>query len=460
MTDRKHLLSLQLTALGLDLLGVTASFYLAFSLRFFFKFIPASHFPPLSDYLPFLIFSLVAFAFVFYLLGLYEEEKIFSSSETGYSLIIGVSFAVLFVFAVAFFYRGASYSRIFAVMFYGISFLVLLSFRYFFFRVLKKAQEKGLFQSKVAILGTDDSAQKIAEAISSDPRFKISGLVGEKQALRFPVLGQEEELEEILKHHSITAVILPMPRLDEKKLLRLSTLSEEHKLQVIVVPDFFRLITTRLEKKEVAGLPLLFLKPPPIAGSGRLLKRAMDLLLGSLLLVLFALPMLVIALLVKYSRRSVPGPALYRQERIGQGGKPFMMYKFRTMIPDAEKETGPVWSTSEDPRITPLGHVLRKYSLDELPQLFNVLKGEMSLVGPRPERRFFVEQFDQDILRYMHRHKVKPGMTGWAQVNGLRGDCDISERTLHDLYYVENWSLLLDLKILLMTVSEVFKNKG
>ncbi len=223
------------------------------------------------------------------------------------------------------------------------------------------------------------------------------------------------------------------------------------------VPDLFALHTSKMRLRELAGIPFISVREVSLSGADRIVKRTFDLVLSALALLVLAPVLLVLALAVKLTSR---GPVFYRQERVGRDGREFDMLKFRTMRTDAEQASGPVWAQEDDPRVTPLGRALRRWSLDELPQFWNVLRGDMSLVGPRPERQVFVEQFSEQMPRYFERHRVKSGLTGWAQVNGLRGNTSIEDRTLFDLHYVENWSVWLDLRILLMTVHHVLRGEN
>lgn len=224
-----------------------------------------------------------------------------------------------------------------------------------------------------------------------------------------------------------------------------------------IVSDLFGIITQPLAVNEIYGIPVFALKTSPLEKrSARALKRAFDLVVTVPFLLVLSPLLLLLALAVKLTSR---GPVLYRQERVGRGNRTFRVLKFRTMRADAEAASGPVWAAKDDPRRTPIGAFLRRTSLDELPQLFNVLSGEMSLVGPRPERPHFVDQFQRTIPRYLERHRVKAGITGWAQVHGLRGNTPIEERTRYDLWYVENWSLVLDVKVLILTALEVFHHE-
>jgi len=217
-----------------------------------------------------------------------------------------------------------------------------------------------------------------------------------------------------------------------------------------VVPDLLQHITLRAAVEDLDGVPIVNLSATPLRGLGSIVKRSLDIGASLCCITLFAPLLPLIALAVRFSS---PGPVFYRQERMGLDGRSFELLKFRSMVQDAERVTGPVWTEEKDPRVTTVGNLLRKFSLDELPQFFNVLRGDMSMVGPRPERPHFVEEFREHIPRYMLRHRVRAGITGWAQVNGWRGNTSLERRIQYDLYYIENWSLALDLKILWLTIS-------
>jgi exopolysaccharide biosynthesis polyprenyl glycosylphosphotransferase len=231
----------------------------------------------------------------------------------------------------------------------------------------------------------------------------------------------------------------------------------DHQVRVCFVPDLEEMLTSSLRVREIEGLPFLELRQVALHGFDRVAKRAFDLVAASALLAVFSPIMFVVAILV---RMTSAGPVLYRQQRVGRDGRVFGILKFRTMHQDAERLTGPVWAQAGDPRRTFVGSWLRRWSLDELPQLYNVVWGDMSLVGPRPERPVFVQEFRSSIPRYFERHKVRSGITGWAQVNGLRGDTPLEDRTRYDMYYVENWSLGFDLKILAMTLRSVLSRRN
>ena len=266
-------------------------------------------------------------------------------------------------------------------------------------------------------------------------------------------LGSLEELPQIIQQQRIDQVFISLSLKEQHRLEELKDLLSEQWVDVRIVPDLGSFRTLHTDVESFAGMPLVTLVQSPMTGWNQMLKRMLDLAGAILALILFSPLMLLIAFLVKITS---PGPILYRQQRMGLDGKTFFTLKFRSMRQDAEKQTGAVWATENDTRRTTLGVYLRRFNLDELPQLFNVLNGEMSLVGPRPERPVLIEEFKSKIPNYMLRHKVKAGITGWAQINGWRGNTSLEKRIEHDLYYIERWSVWLDLKILLLTVFKGF----
>jgi exopolysaccharide biosynthesis polyprenyl glycosylphosphotransferase len=287
--------------------------------------------------------------------------------------------------------------------------------------------------------------------------YKVVGLVGENgggEVAGVPVLGSRAQLAEVLRQHQVDEVVIALPEASHEELLDMIGACESVHATVRIFPDFFQIIASEMSIGDLDGLPLLTVRDVALRGWRLAVKRAMDIVGSACALIILSPLMLLIALLIKLDSK---GPVFYTQERVGLDGKPFPIIKFRSMRVDAEQHSGPVWATADDPRKTRLGAFLRKTNLDELPQFINVLLGDMSLVGPRPERPVFVEEFKKIVPRYMERHKEKAGLTGWAQIHGLRGDTSIVERTKYDLYYIENWSLLLDLKIILRTILNQFR---
>jgi Undecaprenyl-phosphate glucose phosphotransferase len=270
------------------------------------------------------------------------------------------------------------------------------------------------------------------------------------------VLGCVEELPRLIDEHAVDEVIIATPESDDEELVRLVSLAHREGVSIKVFPDLFEIMTAGVTIDDLGGLPLLSIRDVALRGWKLTVKRAMDIAFSAMFLVVFSPVLLLVALLIKLDS---PGPAIYVQERMGLDGRPFLMFKFRSMRADADAK-GPGWTIKDDPRRTRLGAVIRRLSVDELPNFINVLLGDMSLVGPRPEQPAFVQQFQRLVPRYMERHHEKAGITGWAQVNGLRGDTSIYERTKYDLWYIENWSVWLDVKIIIRTMFRIFTDRN
>jgi exopolysaccharide biosynthesis polyprenyl glycosylphosphotransferase len=321
-------------------------------------------------------------------------------------------------------------------------------------------RQKGWGRDRVLIVGTSDVGQMIFHKIESNPGmgYEVVGLVeanGQKGALPgLPTLGQAGNLAPLIDEHQVDEVIIALPEATHQEILMLISECERGKVTIKVFPDVFQYMAGQVSIGDLGGLPLLTVRDIALRGWRLVVKRLMDVVGAACLLVLLSPLLMLTALLIKLDSR---GPAFYAQERMGLDGRPFMIFKFRSMRTDAEAD-GPGWTVEDDPRTTRLGRLIRRINVDEFPQLINVLIGEMSLVGPRPERPIWVNQYRRSIPRYMDRHWERGGMTGWAQVNGLRGDTSIPERIKYDLWYIENWSLLLDIKIIIRTVFNFFKS--
>jgi len=410
-------------------------------------------------------FSLIVILmlFIFRVYGLYIEEKISSLSDEFYLVTKAVSVATMLLIGVTFFYREFSFSRgylfvaWFSVIFFVTFLRILLGYAYIFYR---RRHNK---LKEVLIVGANPVSVRYAFRHRREPRLctKVVGLLDDrypalKSYKQLPVYGRIAELHRVLETHpQINEVIVTAPELKHSNIIEMMMQCEKHLVAFKWLPDVLGMVATQMNVRYEFGLPLLRVKEPPLSDwENRLLKRLMDIFLSGFAIVILSPLFVLVAFMVVLDSR---GPFFYRQERVGEDGQLFSLYKFRTMKKEAEKDTGPVWAKENDDRLTRLGSFLRRTNIDELPQLWNVLKGDMSLVGPRPERPFFVGQFREDIPRYMGRHWIKSGITGWAQVNGLRGNTSIEERTKYDLFYIENWSIFMDLKILFMTFF-AFKN--
>jgi len=448
-----------------DTLLIEVSFLLSFWLRFHSHLMPITKgIPPLRGYLTGSFFVVFIWLIIFHSFGLYRMRISHSKLEEISLVIKAVSVGTIVVMAATFLYREISYSRIVVLLASFLSLIFLTSSRLLYESLYRWVKRKGVAVKRVAIVGSGEMSKAILKKIEEHPRlgYEVIGIIregpeSENKIDHLPFLGTIDKIFEIAKREKLDSLIMTLPLSSYRKIVDILVDCEELHLDFQLVPDLFELMTSKIRLSEIDGIPLLGLKEFPLEGWNRIFKRTFDLVFSSLALILSAPPMLLSALLIKLTSS---GPIFFKQERVGRDGRAFTMYKFRSMREDAEEEVGPIWATENDPRRTKVGKFLRKTSLDELPQLFNVLKGEMSLVGPRPERPVFVKQFKGAIPRYFERHRVKSGITGWAQVNGLRGNTSIEERTKYDLYYVENWSLGFDVKILLKTILGIFSQKN
>ena len=436
---------------------VFAGFLLAFWLRFYSGVIPLffDEIPGLSSYLSAMIFVCIVAVGIFRFLGLYRMPRADSIYGEMVGTLKGLTYSTLIAMAATFLYRGVSYSRLVFVLAWALGILLIWSERYVLRRIQVWAFSRGHLTKRVAIVGNGPIVSTVIRKIETNPGlgYAIVGYVGEgENPTAMPYLGRLASTSEVIRDFGLDVIIVALPFSEHEKLLDILRQTDGLRVEIRFVPDLFGLMTTKTEVYDLAGIPLIGLKPFPLDPWGRLMKRGMDVIFSFLFLVLFS-PL--VGLLALAIRLESPGAVLYRQERVGRDGRRFRMYKFRSMRPDAERD-GPVWGTGvEDSRNTRVGRVLRRTGLDEIPQLYNVLRGEMSLIGPRPERPCFVNQFAGSIPGYLDRHRVKSGLTGWAQVNGLRGDTSVEARTEYDIYYVENWSLSFDVRILMMTIKHL-----
>ncbi len=358
-------------------------------------------------------------------------------------------FAVLF--ALVFFYRDFSYSRVVAVITLLYAIILLLANRTFLYK-LRRLIFSRRPPHKVLLIG--DRIEMLYQRFSSIPQtgMLITGWLADEEN------GNEffEKIITTVQKESIDTVVLSYNFNRFNRAREIIDALEEYHLDFNYVPDLAGVVTSSLRSYSISGIPVLQLRSDPMSGWNGIIKRSFDLIFSLALFLLLSPLMVLIGLLIVLTSR---GNIIYRQQRVSLDGKLFTIYKFRSMTAGAEKGTGPVWAQKDDSRTTTIGRFLRRWSLDELPQLWNVIKGDMSLVGPRPERPHFVEQFKESIPRYAIRHHVRCGLTGWAQVNGLRGQTPIEERTKYDLFYIENWSLGFDIRIIFSTIAAVISGK-
>ena len=330
---------------------------------------------------------------------------------------------------------------------------------------LRSMRAKGYNQKHILLIGYSRAAENYIDRVLANPEwgYQIHGILDDHKARGseyrgIKVIGPISNLRNILNLNFMDEIAITLCIREYGILEDLVAECEKSGVHTKFIPDYNNIIPTRPYTEDLQGLPVINIRRVPLSDPlNAMMKRAVDIFGALVALILFSPIMLVTAILIKLT---APGPLIYCQERVGLHNRPFKMYKFRSMeVQDPKKEKNQ-WTSPHDPRVTPIGRFIRKTSIDEMPQLFNVLFGDMSLVGPRPERPFFVEKFKEEIPRYMIKHQVRPGMTGWAQVNGLRGDTSITKRIEHDLYYIENWTLGFDFKILFLTFSKGFINKN
>ena len=455
-----------IAAVLLDALAVGLGFATAFWIRFYSGWIDAPlGIPETVDIWRFILVGIAVLVLVFRLQGLYVRPHRSRFEDQIPRLIksLGINF-LCFAAVDAIVRLDPPMSRIaFAITIGTISFFVIL-FRYLCYRVEWNCARHLPRVNRVLLVGTDGLAHRIRESIRRDPfmRAEVLGFIATRDEERPPeispdqVLGNMGNLTQVIRDGQVNELILCDSRLDHEGKINLAITCEKNVVRFAMVPDLFRLMTSGVDMQTLAGVPVIGLNRWPLDRvTNRILKRGSD-VVGALVGLVLGAPMLLLAAVA--IRLTSPGPIFYRQERCGENGKRFNIYKLRTMRVDADPEDAgeagrPGWTRPGDARVTPIGRFLRRTNLDEWPQFWNVLLGQMSMVGPRPERPFFVEQFKEEIDRYMARHMSRPGMTGWAQVNGLRGDTSITERIRYDLYYLENWSLSFDFKIIIKTLT-------
>jgi exopolysaccharide biosynthesis polyprenyl glycosylphosphotransferase len=422
--------------------------------------------PPFSNYVPMMVVHVLTVLIVFYFGRMYHQRRAVSRFDQGYAIAQQVSIGTFMAVAVetlAFKNSALELDYPRGVILYawllGIALTTLGREVHRLFTIWLR--DWGVGRDNVLIIGSGEVARSVAEKIRWSPHLgvnvigAINGAPGSSVG-DLPIIGTTGELPEIIDMYEIDEVIIALPEASHRELVQLISKCQRGKVSIKVYPDIFAYMAGSLTVDDLNGMPLLSVRDVALRGWKLSLKRAMDIVGSFIGLVLLSPVFALTAILIKLES---PGPVFFCQERMGLDGHPFPMIKFRSMRQDAEKG-GPGWTTAGDPRVTRVGQVMRKTNWDEITQLINVFFGHMSLVGPRPEQPYYVEKFREYIPRYMERHREKAGMTGWAQVNGLRGDTSILERTKYDLWYVENWSLWLDIKIVLRTMLQTIFRKS
>lgn len=456
-------LSTAITAL-FDVVAINSLFLAAYWLRFHSGLMDAiavhkGPAPPLDGYFQLMPLMTVVYLVAIRWFGLYHFESQ-SKVDTFYAGIKATAFASTLILGAVFFHRGFSYSRWVMVLSWFININALFLNRMLIKSIARQLRMKGIGVSRIAVVGFNRTAQNLLDSIQSRPElgYKIIGIIAGRKPMisieSYRLLGNTADILNLVKKHHLDELFIASPVISHGEILQLIHSCEGNSVKFKIIPDLYEIMVGKVNVGEINGIPVVGLKELPLQGWRRLVKRLMDISISLTALIILSPIMFIIAAAIKISDN---GPVFFSQERVGQDGKPFTMYKFRSMRPDAEEGVGHRWAEKDDPRRTKVGAFLRRWSLDELPQLFNVLKGDMSLVGPRPEMSGLIQDFSKSIPHYLERHKVKSGMTGWAQSNGLRGNTSLEERIKYDLYYIENWSLIFDIKILLKTIWAIGK---
>jgi Undecaprenyl-phosphate glucose phosphotransferase len=448
--------------LAADLLLIAACWVVAYTVRFHVLPAPPKGTPPFAEYALQLVPILVVWGVAFRAFDLYRPNRLGSHVSEWLDVAKASTLGVLVLVAImTFVFREYSYSRLVIVLFWAESIVAVSFSRAVFRELLRFARRHGFNQRYAIVVGGGEPAAEVLRVLRRRPDvgIRVLGMLSDKREVSDNVrwLGGIEDVRAVLDRQQVDIVFIALPHADYSRITAVLHGIGDDPVAIHLVPDVFGLASLRGGVEEFETVPFIHLRESPLYGWNRVLKRAFDLVGGAAALILAAPVMLAIVVALKLMS---PGPVLYRQERMGVDGRRFRMLKFRTMRVDAEAQTGPVWATPDDPRRTWLGGLLRRWSLDELPQLLNVLRGEMSLVGPRPERPSFVEEFRRRVPGYMLRHKVKAGITGWAQINGWRGNTSIERRIECDLYYIERWSLAFDLLILIQTLWYGIRNRN
>ena len=448
-----------------DACVIGAAWLLSYCIRFYIPLIVVTKgFPKFQTYAALTPLIMVLWMTVFSSMNVYQSRRMLRRTHEVHLLLRAHFVAILFFIAVTYMFSEYKYSRIVMLYFGLLGGSMLIFFRLSLRNALRAVRRQGYNLRHVLLVGEGKPLETLVARLEIFPElgFRTAGVVTlensrSKTVAGKPVLGHIGQIHQLVHEKGIDKVVISLPRQQYGDLDRVLEALRDETVDVQLIPDIHEYVTLGCEIEDFDGLPIVNLNDSPLNGWGAVFKRMTDFVLSAIALLALSPILLLIAVAVKLTSK---GPILYSQERMGLDGRTFHMLKFRSMRVDAEASTGAVWARPGDDRRTPIGTFLRSTSLDELPQFWNVLRGDMSLVGPRPERPVFVQQFRKDIAHYMLRHKVKAGITGWAQVNGWRGNTSLDRRIECDLYYIRNWSYLLDWKILFLTLWKGFINRN
>ena len=461
--NQKHFNRLQVV---IDAFVIALSYFLAWVIKFYVPFLNDNVGRlPFRVYMSALLFIVPGYLILNYAFNMYtpkrmqgrrlELSNIIKANTIGMFLFVGVLYLV----------KQIDFSRHVIFIFYVVNIFLETLSRNLIRLGLRQMRSKGYNQKHVLLVGYSRAAEEYIDRILANPQwgYKVRGILDDHieagtEYKGIKVLGRIANLMVILPQNHLDEIAITLGLNEYYRLEQIVALCEKSGVHTKFIPDYNRIIPTKPYTEDILGLPVINIRYVPLSNTfNALIKRIMDLGGALAAIVLFSPVMLFSVIMIKLTS---PGPLIYKQERVDLHNRNFMMYKFRSMDVQPPEEEKKAWTVKDDPRVTNFGKFMRKTSIDELPQLFNVLRGEMSLVGPRPERPFFVEKFREEIPRYMIKHQVRPGLTGWAQVNGYRGNTSIRKRIEYDLYYIENWTIGLDIKILFLTVFKGFVNKN
>jgi exopolysaccharide biosynthesis polyprenyl glycosylphosphotransferase len=453
-----------------DVTAILFSFIISYYLRFYSPLAGIFHFegdiPPLSGYMTLCFMVIPVWILIFQSRKMYRPRRVVFIFDEFFLISRLVTFGIIFSFGLIFFYRVFPYSRLVFVLIWAVSIFLITIGRYYVLKLEKNLYNKGKALDTTLIAGNNETALDIYENFLKHPYagFKIAGYIeeddfaGEDFLKGKNKLGNFSDIVDVIKRYRVRTVLVAVPSKEHDKLYELMKRCEGENVDFLLVPDFLEMITSSVRVQEIDGIPFLKIKSIPMNVWNSIIKRLFDMIFAFAFLLIISPLLILITILIKLTSK---GKVFYKQERVSLEGRKFQMIKFRSMVEGAEAGTGAVFASKNDTRISPVGKVLRKYSLDELPQFINVLKGDMSIVGPRPEREHFINIMKMKIPKYLERHRVKCGITGWAQVNGLRGqDTSLEKRIEYDIYYIENWSVIFDLKIIIKTLREMFFSKA
>lgn len=450
----------------IDALVIIFSYTAAWYLRFksgIFELDP--WFLSLQEYMKALLIIVPGYLILYYAFQLYTPKRVQGRRYEAWHIIQANTIGLMAYILILYLTKQSDFSRTMFFVFFCVNVFSEVTVRNIIREGLRNMRKKGYNQKHILLIGYSRAAEQYIDRILSNPEwgYIVRGILADNKPRGteyrgIKVLGRVENLTIILPQNKLDEIAITLGLAEYHKLEHIVSMCEKSGVHTKFIPDYNNIIPTKPYTEDLLGLPVINIRHVPLSNAlNAFAKRCVDLFGAIVALILFSPVMAVVSVIIKASS---PGPLIFRQERIGLQNKPFPMYKFRSMVVQDAASEKAKWTVQNDPRVTPIGKFIRKTSIDELPQLFNVLKGDMSLVGPRPERPQFVEKFREEIPRYMVKHQVRPGLTGWAQVNGYRGDTSIRKRIEHDLYYIENWTLGFDFKILFLTFFKGFVNKN